>query len=52
MSVVALEDAQIGIAGLDDVLGGGLEKNRVFLVEGSPGTGKTTIAAQFLMTGA
>ncbi|TGX37980.1 circadian clock protein KaiC [Sphingomonas naasensis] len=38
--------------GLDDVLGGGLERSRTFLVEGSPGTGKTTIALQFLVTGA
>ncbi|MEW9856636.1 ATPase domain-containing protein [Novosphingobium sp. M1R2S20] len=44
--------AEIGIAGLDDVLSGGLERGRVFLIEGSPGTGKTTIAMQFLRTGA
>ena len=44
--------AQSGIAGLDDVLSGGLERGRVFLLEGSPGTGKTTIALQFLRTGA
>ncbi|MBP1807610.1 ATPase domain-containing protein [Rubellimicrobium aerolatum] len=44
--------AQTGIAGLDDVLGGGLERHRVFLLEGSPGTGKTTIAMQFLIAGA
>ena len=44
--------AEIGITGLDDVLGGGLERARVFLLEGSPGTGKTTIAMQFLITGA
>jgi circadian clock protein KaiC len=42
----------MGITGLDDVLGGGLERRRVFLLEGSPGTGKTTIATQFLITGA
>jgi circadian clock protein KaiC len=41
-----------GIAGLDDVLNGGLARNRTFLLEGSPGTGKTTIALQFLLTGA
>ena len=46
------EQSMIGIKGLDDVLGGGLERGRVFLLEGSPGTGKTTIAMQFLMTGA
>jgi circadian clock protein KaiC len=44
--------ALTGIAGLDDILGGGLAPGRCFLLEGNPGTGKTTIAAQFLMTGA
>jgi circadian clock protein KaiC len=43
--------AQSGIGGLDDVLAGGLERGRVYLLEGSPGTGKTTIALQFLRTG-
>ncbi len=46
------EQAPIGIVGLDDVLAGGLARGRVFLLEGSPGTGKTTIAMQFLMNGA
>lgn len=41
-----------GIPGLDDVLAGGLTSGRLFLVEGSPGTGKTTIALEFLRTGA
>lgn len=45
-------DAATGIPGLDDILAGGLDRRRVFLLEGSPGTGKTTIATQFLMTGA
>ena len=45
-------EARTGIAGLDDVLGGGLERGRVFLLEGAPGTGKTTIATQFLLAGA
>lgn len=40
-----------GIAGLDDILGGGLARNHLYLVEGDPGTGKTTIAMQFLMEG-
>ncbi len=41
-----------GIAELDDVLGGGLTANRSYLLEGTPGSGKTTIALQFLMEGA
>jgi circadian clock protein KaiC len=52
MVSVESRDAATGIAGLDDVLGGGLERGRTFLVEGSPGTGKTTVALQFLITGA
>ena len=41
-----------GIEGLDDILHGGFPANRVYLVEGEPGTGKTTLAMQFLMAGA
>jgi circadian clock protein KaiC len=41
-----------GIAGLDDVLGGGLPRNRLYLVQGDPGVGKTTAALQFLLEGA
>lgn len=41
-----------GSAGLDDILGGGLDANRLYLYEGRPGTGKTTIALQFLLDGA
>src|SRR4051812_10704597 len=40
-----------GIAGLDDILGGGLPEQRVYLVQGDPGTGKTTLALQFLLEG-
>src|ERR1700761_285863 len=47
-----LPRAPTGIAGLDDILGGGIARNRLHLLEGSPGTGKTTIALQFLLTGA
>src|ERR1700722_6041015 len=47
-----LPRAATGVAGLDSILGGGLARNRLHLVEGSPGTGKTTIALQFLMAGA
>jgi circadian clock protein KaiC len=44
--------ARTGVPGLDDILLGGLAIGRVFLLEGSPGTGKTTIALSFLMEGA
>lgn len=40
-----------GIAALDDVLGGGLIANRVYLIQGAPGCGKTTLALQFLLEG-
>lgn len=41
-----------GVPGLDDVLAGGLARGRVFLVEGDPGTGKTTVALRFVLEGA
>ncbi|HXQ06066.1 MAG TPA: ATPase domain-containing protein [Bradyrhizobium sp.] len=44
--------AKTGIWGLDDILSGGFSRGHVFLVEGAAGTGKTTIALQFLMEGA
>ena len=47
-----LPRAATGVAGLDEVIGGGLARNRLHLLEGSPGTGKTTIALQFLLAGA
>jgi circadian clock protein KaiC len=43
--------ATTGIEGLDDVLGGGFTPNRLYLLEGVPGSGKTTLALQFLMEG-
>jgi circadian clock protein KaiC len=46
------EKANLGVEGLDDITVGGLARGRLFLLEGSPGTGKTTIATQFLMAGA
>jgi circadian clock protein KaiC len=47
-----LDKAEVGVAGLDDILAGGLARGRVYLLEGSPGTGKTTIALEFLLQGA
>jgi circadian clock protein KaiC len=43
--------ASTGVPGLDDILGGGLTKDRLYLVEGTPGTGKTTLSLQFLLEG-
>jgi circadian clock protein KaiC len=44
--------AGTGVPGFDDVLAGGFAIGRVSLMEGSPGTGKTTMAMRFLMEGA
>src|ERR1700756_1401763 len=43
------ERASTGSIGLDDILGGGFDPDRVYLIEGRPGTGKTTLALQFLL---
>lgn len=40
-----------GINGLDIILNGGLPSNRIYLMQGEPGTGKTTVAFQFLLEG-
>lgn len=44
--------ASTGIEGLDEILGGGFPRNRMYLVSGDPGAGKTTLAMQFLLAGA
>ena len=44
--------ASTGVPGLDDILGGGLPSGHLYLFEGDPGTGKTTIGLQFLRRGA
>src|SRR5438309_9167887 len=40
-----------GIPGLDDILAGGFTPNRIYLVEGNPGSGKTTLALRWLLEG-
>ncbi len=45
------ERISTGSTGLDDILCGGFDRNRMYLYEGRPGTGKTTIALQFLLEG-
>jgi circadian clock protein KaiC len=44
--------ARTGIEGLDTILRGGLPRDRMYLIEGDPGAGKTTLALQFLLEGA
>lgn len=43
--------AATGVEGLDDILGGGLPRRRIYLLEGEPGAGKTTLGLQFLLEG-
>jgi circadian clock protein KaiC len=43
--------ASTGIRGLDVILSGGLPRNRLYLIQGEPGVGKTTLALQFLLEG-
>jgi circadian clock protein KaiC len=45
------ELAATGIEGLDDILSGGLPRNRLYLIQGNPGAGKTTAGLQFLLAG-
>jgi circadian clock protein KaiC len=43
--------AASGIEGLDNILGGGFATGRLYLIQGVPGAGKTTLAMQFLLEG-
>src|SRR5215204_2761308 len=49
--IINSERDSTGIEGLDYILKGGLPQNRLYLVEGNPGTGKTTMGLQFLLEG-
>lgn len=46
-----LAQVRFGVAGLDEILNGGLSPNHLYLVDGDPGTGKTTVGLHFLMEG-
>ncbi|HEY3486670.1 MAG TPA: ATPase domain-containing protein, partial [Gammaproteobacteria bacterium] len=51
MKLGVLPKCATGISGLDDILGGGFPKNCLYLIDGNPGVGKTTLALQFLLEG-
>ena len=51
MAARPLERTVTGLPGLDNILCGGLPAGQMFLIDGSPGVGKTTLALQFLMEG-
>jgi circadian clock protein KaiC len=51
MATPVTPQCETGVPGLDDVLYGGLPRDRLYLVDGNPGVGKTTLALQFLLEG-
>jgi circadian clock protein KaiC len=51
MNDTAVNLAHTGNFGLDEILCGGLERGHLYLIEGTPGAGKTTLAMQFLLEG-
>ena len=51
MTKAHLPRSSCGVAGLDDILHGGLLPNRLYLLDGNPGAGKTTLALQYLLEG-
>ncbi|HTO02669.1 MAG TPA: ATPase domain-containing protein, partial [Opitutus sp.] len=48
---IKVSRTKTGVAGLDDILAGGLIANRLYLVNGEPGSGKTTLALHYLLEG-
>jgi circadian clock protein KaiC len=48
---VNIERSKTGVPGLDDILNAGLIRNRLYLLSGAPGAGKTTLALQYLLEG-
>lgn len=52
MSTLGTAPVSTGLASFDEILGGGFAPHRFYLVQGVPGSGKTTLALQFLMQGA
>ncbi|MEY4576485.1 MAG: hypothetical protein RL701_1188 [Pseudomonadota bacterium] len=51
MSTDPARSISTGTPGLDEILHGGLPANRLYLVQGDPGVGKTTLALRFLLAG-
>jgi circadian clock protein KaiC len=49
--VITTNRARTGIPGLDEIIGDGLPANHLYLIDGAPGSGKTTLALQFLLEG-
>src|SRR3984957_13294792 len=43
--------SQTGVPGLDEILHGGLISHRLYLIDGNPGSGKTTLSLQYLLQG-
>jgi circadian clock protein KaiC len=52
VSINSARFASTGVTGLDEILGGGFPQDHVFLIQGDPGAGKTTLSLQFLLEGA